>query len=371
MRKTGLFKSFNHILLILSVGLMCLSVTSCGEEHEEEIVITEGDTQNQSFSLVAASMEDVVLTRSVNAVYTQQKEQEISFDSGGRRVSKVYVRSGDTVKKGDILVELAEDNTAEQIDELEYRIQKNKLELSYLDDAEKAEEQSRYNNFVYNDPDIDEDDLKAYQKSIDDLFLTYKYKREDLNDDIEFDNKKLNELRSRLSSSRIVSEMDGVVYKVTDKLEGSTSRKDDVIMVIVDNENGLFETTEPDLIPYFHEGEAVELTIWYSDAKGTYEVVPYDYASWGDTQSFSILSGPDNEGIDVGTSGTIVLVMDERKNVLSLPKGAIYYADGKPYVYILDENSYRQINWVEIGLIGDDRVEITGGLSEGDMVVYG
>ena len=63
--------------------------------------------------------------------------------------------------------------------------------------------------------------------------------------------------------------------------------------------------------------------------------------------------------------------MDERKNVLSLPKGAIYYADGKPYVYILDENSYRQINWVDIGLIGDDRVEITGGLSEGDMVVYG
>jgi hypothetical protein len=164
--------------------------------------------------------------------------------------------------------------------------------------------------------------------------------------------------------------MDGVVYTVAEGLEGSTSKKDEVVMTIVDNASGRFETEEPDYASYFHEGEPVEMKIVYGSASGDYEVVPVDMASWGEKQVFEVFSGPDNEGIDVGVTATIKVVLDRHDQVLALPVGAIYHADGKPYVYVLDENDFRQIVWIETGLEGDDLVEVTSGLNEGDKVVY-
>ncbi|MCR5594945.1 MAG: efflux RND transporter periplasmic adaptor subunit [Lachnospiraceae bacterium] len=350
--------------------VFCLAVSGCGESPQENVVVINNESDNTAYGLTSVTKEDVVLTKLITATYMQVKEQTVSFDSGGRRIAKVYVNPGDSVKKGDLLVELDQGNLQEQIDELEYRIQKNELLLKDLDTNQKFDKESAYNSFVYGNPNISEDDLKEYQKNQDSIDQNYEYKREDYNDELEFDRLKLNKLKNELKNGSIYSNMDGVVYKVTEDLEGSTSKKDEVVMTIVDNETGRFETTEPDYAGYFHEGEAVELKVVYSQALGDYEVVPYDMASWGETQIFEVISGPDNEGIDVGTTGSIKVVLDEKKNVLSLPIGAIYYADEKPYVYVLDENGFKQMMWVEIGLIGDERVEITSGLNEGDQVVY-
>ena len=351
--------------------ILCLCfLSACGEQAEENIVVIDNETAESAYGLISVNRGDVVLTKSLTATYTQLNEQTISFDSGGRRVSKVYVNPGDSVKKGDLLIELAQDNIRSQIDELEYRIEKNELQLEYLDAAETFEEQSAYNGFVYNDPDIDEDDVKNYQKNQDSITRNYRYKREDLNDELEFDRKKLTKLKNEYNSGRIVSNMDGIVYTVAEGLEGSTSKKDEVVMTIVDNASGRFETSEPEFASYFHEGEPVEMRIVYGSASGDYEVVPINMSSWGEKQMFEVFSGPDNEGIDVGTTGTIKVVLEKREDVLNLPVGAIFHADGKPYVYVLDENDFRQMVWVETGLAGDDLIEIVSGLNEGDKVVY-
>ena len=349
--------------------ILC-ALSACGEQEEENIVVIENETSETGYGLVTVTRGDVVLTQSITATYTQLNEQTVSFDSGGRRISKVYVNPGDSVKRGDLLIELSQDNLQSQIDELEYRIEKNELQLEYLDAAEKFDEQSAYNSFVYGDPDIDEDDVKAYQKNQDSIDRNYRYKREDLNDELEFDRRKLSKLKGEYNSGRIVSTMDGIVYSMVDNLEGSTSKKDEVVMTIVDNASGRFEANDPEFASYFHEGEPVELKIVYSSASGDYEVVPINMSSWGEKQIFEVFSGPDNEGIDVGTTGTIKVVLDKREGVLTLPLGAIYHADGKPYVYVLDENDFRQMVWIETGLTGDDLVEVTSGLNEGDKVVY-
>ena len=350
--------------------LASILLAGCGTQEEENVVVIENETQESAYGLIAVTREDVVLTKSLTATYMQLKEQTVSFNVGGRRVSKVYVNPGDSVKAGDLLIELSQDNLQQQIDELEYRISKNELQLSYLDAAEKFDEQSAYNNFVYNNPDISEDDVAAYQKNQDSITQNFEYKREDINDELEFDRRKLASLKNEYSSGHIYSTMDGVVYTVMDGLEGSTSKKDEVVMTIVDNASGRFEVKEPDYASYFHEGEPVEMKIVYGSASGDYEVVPVDMASWGDTQVFEVFSGPDNEGIDVGVTGTIKLVLEKHEHVLALPIGAIYHADGKPYVYVLDENDFRQIVWIETGLEGDDLIEVTAGLNEGDKVVY-
>lgn len=84
---------------------------------------------------------------------------------------------------------------------------------------------------------------------------------------------------------------------------------------------------------------------------------------------FSVVSAPESSNLTVGVSGIISLLVDEKKNVLTLPKTIVHIADDKAFVYTLNENNDREIKYIEIGLIGDEKVEIISGLSEGEKVV--
>ena len=74
-------------------------------------------------------------------------------------------------------------------------------------------------------------------------------------------------------------------------------------------------------------------------------------------------------GIEVGTSGTIQFVMSKKEQVLCIPVTTLNEADGKYYVYVVDETGMRQVKWVEVGLIGNTTVEILNGLEEGEKVI--
>ncbi len=356
--------------LILVSAMMIALLCGCAKEEEEKIVVIDNSTEEASYGLIMAMRDDVILSKALTVTYTQLREQEVSFPSGGKRVSKVYVEAGDSVSAGDPLIGLSTDNLQEKIDELDYNISRNQLQLSYLDQAEAFDLEDAYSGFVYTGKEIEEEDIDKYEKNKESIRRNYRYKREDLLDEIEFDQKKKSQLQSELNASLVRSNITGTVYSVTPDLEGSTSKKDEVVMTIVDNASGLFEMSEPDYADYFHENEPVEMKIVYGTASGDYELIPHAISSWGDTQKFEVLSGPDNEGIDVGTTGTLRVILDRRDGVVTLPVGAVYHADGKPYVYMLDENNFRQIVYVETGLTGDDKVEITKGLKEGDQVVY-
>lgn len=368
----GFNKKLNKRLgIVLAIGTLAgISLCGCKGTEEDSVVMIEAEEENMAYGLISVVRDDVVLSKPLTCTYTQTQEQTVSFSVGGKRITKVHVNPGDKVKPGDLLVEMAEGDIGERIDELEYKIEKNKLLLGYLDKAEGFDEASAYTNFVSNNKNITEDDVKKYDENQADIKQDYDYKREDYKDAIEFDEKELALLKSELSGTKIYSTMSGTVYTIKDNLEGSLSNKDEVVMTIVDSASGLFETTEPSYAQYFTDGQIIEMSVVYGSAQGSYELTPFNKSSWGETQSFEIVSGPENEGIDVGTTGTIKIVLESRSQVLTLPLGAIYYADSKPYVYVLDENNFRQMKWIEVGLTGDDKVEITGGLNEGDKVVY-
>ena len=171
MKKTAFFEGKNFIktaqktAILLAMALMCVSLSSCNKMEEENIVVIEPEEETSAYGLIAVTRDDVILSKSVTCTYTQTREQTISFPIGGKRVSKVHVNVGDSVNTGDLLIELSEDNLGSQIDELEYKIAKNTLLLSYLDKAEEFDKQSAYNNFVYY-TDKDEDAVKKYACSL-------------------------------------------------------------------------------------------------------------------------------------------------------------------------------------------------------------
>lgn len=360
----GKFRTGFRIFCVCSA--MAALLGGCGEQTPDPpVIIVENSDDTISNNYIFAEIGDVVLTGRIQCTYRQQEEQEISFSLTGRLVDKVYVEEGDTVKKGDLLAELSVGNLEEQIEDLEYRIKRNEKQLEYTETNEALEISQAWVNYLYNHYYSREgldDTIAAIREN-------YRYQREDYGDALEMDRLELDALRQELQSCRVYAGMSGMVYKLKGRLENSTSKEGEVIMMIVDNSRCLFEAAASEYRDCFAEGETVAMTVVSGSAAGDYELLPADISNWGEVLQFSVYAGPMTTGIPVGTKGTIRFFLDRRERVLRLPSSAIYSGDGKFYVYVTDEDGMRQIRWVEIGLVGDTMTEILGGLEEGERVI--
>lgn len=343
-------------LCVCAAALLC----GCGGRSEEDgLVLVEQENTEISYSFGVAALGDVTKSQRVTCTYRQINGLEVSFSTGGKLIDRVYVREGDSVKKGDLLAELSAGSLERQIAELEYRIARNELLLGYVDTNESIQISAQW---VYG---WGEESIKAAVAGIQ---KQSEYQRQDYSDALEIDRKKLENLRQELKASRVYAEADGVVYDLKERLEGSTSRAEETVMVIMDPSQCFFETNVPELADRFHEGETVSMVMAYG-AAGQYELMPWRMEEWGETQLFSIYDGPDSGNLEVGNSGTMTLVLEQKKNVLCVPAGAVHSSGEDEYVYVLGADEMREVRWVRTGLHGNDAVEISEGLSEGERVI--
>ena len=86
------------------------------------------------------------------------------------------------------------------------------------------------------------------------------------------------------------------------------------------------------------------------------------------TVEFTIRATGYPAGAVPGAFVRAALQVDLREAAPSLPRGAIVEVEGKPHVYVVEEGRARR-KPVELGLVGDERAEIRGGLPEGAKVV--
>ena len=356
-------KKIRLCAVLLASSLLCFS--ACTDKEEVPLVIVDSEDDVVSFNLIPVTYDDVTLTGKIDCTYVQTNSQEVSFNQTGKYVDKVYVKEGERVKKGTLLCELSSDSLQKSIDELKYKIKRNELLLGYSETNEHLAIQDRWISRMNNNYDSDENarkDVESIQKS-------YARERELINDSLEFDREELRKKQKELNSSRLYAAMDGKVFKLKDNLEGSTSKAGTVIMTIVDDSNCLFSSGNIECKNLFKEGVAADMKIIYSSAAGDYLVMPYEMENWGDTMLFSIYDGPDNSEIEMGTMGTISVEIEKKEHVLSVPKDTVHTAGDKTFVYTLTEDNVREIRYIETGLMGDDRVEILSGLSEGEKVL--
>lgn len=351
-------------LLVLNLILIC----GCGNKETDEQIIVESDNEQITYTFSTVTRDDVELTQKIDCKYVQTRDQEVSFNSTGKYVDKVYVHEGDTVKKGDLLCELSYDSLQSDIERLELNINKNQLKLTNLDERESIDEQNAWLTCIY-DWGNSSEAQESTKETVANIKANYDKQRETLNDSLEFDRKELAQKKADLSSSRLYATLDGTVYDLKDDLVGSTSKEGEVIMKIVDETDCLFETDAIEYSSYFEEGELYTMNVTYGTASGSYDVTPYNISSWTDKMLFSVVSMPENAVMDVGTAGNIKIVTDSRENVLTLPRSSVRNSDEGYYVYIANEENMKEVKWIEVGLMGDTNVEILSGLDEGDKVV--
>lgn len=355
---------------ICACAALSVLLCGCGEVAEEtdNMVAIEQEAPGMTYKLAAVEVGDVVKTERIQCTYRQLNEQAVSFTMSGRLVDRVYVEEGDHVKKGDLLVELSSEDLERQIEDLEYRIARNELLLSHVEMDEAYDISGMWVDYLYYSGMSDRD-KENLDNQLANVQRTYRYQREDYTDALETDKKQLESLRQEYRLSRVYAEVDGVVYKLREHLEGSTSQRGATIMTILDTSECLFQTEVPELAGIFKEGETIPMSLSYSQSDAHYDLMPWEMENWGDTQLFVLCDVDEELEIEVGTAGFMWVITDSRENVLCVSEKAIYEADGKTYVYVLGEGDMREVKWVETGLHGNDMVEILSGLTEGERVV--
>jgi len=346
---------------VVSLGLALFVVCGCGTaEDESHMVVLEKEVQQTAYELSTVAIGDVIQTERIRCTYKQLKEQEVSFSLEGKRVNKVYVKVGEKVTKGQLLAELSGGSLNQDIDTMKYRINRLTLELSYITQNEELSISSARVNELFGGYSADEQ-VKSIQKNAE-------LQRQDKQDELDYCKAKLSQLEAERRASSIYAEMDGIVYKIADRLEGSTSQKDKTVITIIDASECVFEAKEPAYAKYFKEGEVVPMKLTASSV-GEYELIPYQMENWGEKQLFSIYNSPTEDGIEVDTSGYITLTIEKRENVLCVNKVAVHTAGDESYVYVIGDNNNREIQWITTGLVGDEMIEIVSGLTEGDKVI--
>ena len=352
------------IILLLSMG-----IGGCGREPEDTdaFILIEQEAEEEEFSLCVATRCDIEQSVTINCQYVAVHSEGISYDTDGQVIREVFVREGDTVAAGQLLVSLAKEDIAEQITELEYTIARNEILLEQVlaqkqEQIDIAELEYSYTNQWYMD-------LEAHEERLAQIEEDYAYTIEDYEDRLYIDRLKLEQLQVELNEGKLYAGISGTVVYVKPELEGSVTVADERIITITDSNECVFSTDRVEEAVYFEEGMPVTIEIPVGMSAGSYEVLPILPKQEGDSLQF-VLSGEDADTqIDIGTRGNITVVLERREDVLSIRPEALYSSDGKYYVYVLKEDGTQQVAWVEIGMKTKYEVEILSGLEEGDKVI--
>ena len=362
-------RKIRAFLLVGSFFFCLCCIAGCsrtGEDTEALIILEQEQNEEESqYTFAAVTRDDIQVVKKIECVYQQADDRELCFEVSGKKIEAVYVEEGDKVLKGQVVAELSLGDVDERLAEAQYQLERNQLLLE-----QTKEDASLAIKNMENLTDVSaltKEEKQNYEDSISALKQNYEYQMEDYQDAIAVWKQKLSDLQMEKGQQYLLADMDGTVAYVKENLEGTYSVADECVVTIMDVTQCTFCSEQVEFADYFVEDQPVEIQI--SGQSDPCVVIPYKMDSWDGMMQFVFADQSENQSMSVGTLGNISLVVEEQKQVLTLPANAVHEADNKSYVYVIGENEIWETKWVTIGLKGKEKVEIKEGLSEGDMVI--
>jgi membrane fusion protein, macrolide-specific efflux system len=393
-------KRYLWLSLAFAVFLGVNLLSGCGlippeEELKEIAVVQSKETLDYNMDMVRRG--DILSTMAISCSYLQLNEEYLYFLEDGKKVKNIYVNTGDKVEKGELLAELDTGDLDEEIEDLSYTLEKYQLEYNQLLETKQFDLDCADEMYYYTY--MTSDDREDTKEAKEDIEASYKEDLEDYQDNIYLTTQQLNQDQKEKTQSCVYAGMAGVVSFLRANLEGSISSTENEIIKIADdsqcsffsedissaNLEGSISSTENEIIKiaddsqcsffsedisskdFITEGQVFTLTLGSGSKISELEVKAVNVAQWTDKMQFDVVD--DTSEVDFGTKGTIELVLGGKKDVLYIPVSALHKADDKYYVYTTDEDGMREVKYISVGLIGNDSVEVTKGLEEGEIVI--
>lgn len=237
-----------------------------------------------------------------------------------------------------------------------------------VDEARQADEQSA---ILAKEVELAQLDLERAQEGVDPL----------LEKDVERAQLTVERLQAQVDTGRITAPFDGIAAAVS-AYPGRAATAYKPLIVVADlAELEVNAELAARLMQDMTEG--MEASIVFSNIPGTslrgiVRQMPYPYGRGGsgmtlEEQDKATHIGLDPQeleglGVETGMLAKVTLVVEQKDDVLRLPKEAIRLFAGRRFVVVEGEGGVEQRADVKLGLEGDDYVEIEQGVTEGQVL---
>ena len=214
--------------------------------------------------------------------------------------------------------------------------------------------------------------LESYCTSLSSKTLSYKIKKNELLEPINF-NKKVNkgDVIAKLSTKTITAPFEGVIGKRG--ISGSSlGSENTIILTLDDSKKVLCDLKIPEVYAAILK-KGLKLNAKFSAYKNkVYEGTIESVASRVDAQTRSILArakiNNENSEIIPGSLLEIEILYNEKK-ALGIPDTSIMYQGSKKFIYkIIENNKIKKVE-VETGVRDKGNLEVLSGLEQGDKVI--
>lgn len=354
-------KSYGLLLCTMTVFLF----SGCGQQEDikEQIVIEREEEAGDLFVTAQVSYGDVLKTEKIKCVYTPTVQKDIAFSLGDKLITGVYVKEGDIVQKGDLLVTLDVEDLEEQLVSMKHEI--DSLQLSLQQNKELRDFDLRSAEILYSYTAMSEKDKENLAKKKEQIEENYAYTIQDLEDSISIKSKQYEKYSTEFEEGQIFAEMDGEITYMKEYLENTMTVTDEKIMTVSDLDSCYFVADDVTFKDYFKEGETYYVNYSLTGQAGVCEVTPESISEWSEEMRFKLSN---DEFLDTGMSGSITIELEQKQNVLCVPTQALHQSGEEYFVYVL-EGEMRTMRYVKVGLMGSEMTEVTEGLEEGETVI--
>jgi len=265
----------------------------------------------------------------------------VQFTGENGRIGSITVKSGDKVRKGDVLVKLITDDLGIQLKEQELALLKAKLAYRQAKgtDAEALQ-------------------VASLQTEIEQM--------------------KYDQLSKQYDSKLLKSGIDGQVIFVEALKEGDPIEPYQTLVTVADPTKlrVSLQVENTDDIREVDIGMAAKITLNGKEVDGKVVQTPSSAPQTLNknladryAKTLYIESAALAKDAEIGASADVVIILAQRENVLKIPKGALRSYSGRTFVRILEDGNRIREADVEAGLSSPTEVEIIKGLTEGQKVI--
>ncbi len=330
-----------RLALLVAAVLAATTFAACSEKDEtKEISIPILDTEEETYDLAEAAIEDISETYHVEASFDYPYQQTITFSQDGV-VEEILVADNQEVKKGDVLCRLNTDEIQKELEESKIR----------LDAAQKT-----YDTLVNAGTSGSELEFAEI--------------------DLQIANAEYEKLQADIARYEVIAPSDGNIEITSfdginpDIAERMDVSRGTVFGTMVDrSQKELCAYVYGDALNNVNFGSSVSITQGeIVDTKGKVTDIIYrdagaDYSGW-----MYVIEPEETDGfVDFGTIDVVFNVY-EKKNVVTVPVEAVKEVSERKFVYVLVDGVKVETD-VETGIENDDKMEITSGLSGGEEVI--
>ena len=214
--------------------------------------------------------------------------------------------------------------------------------------------------------------LESYCTSLSSKTISYKIKKDELLEDINF-NTKVNkgDVIAKLSNKIIAAPFAGIIGKRG--ISGSSlGSENTIILTLDDSRNVLCDLQIPEAYAAIIKKNLKVKAEFSAYKNKTYDGIVESVASRVDAQTRSILARAKVKNQDseiIPGSLLEVEILYNEKEALSIPDTRILYEGSKNFVYKIVEDNIIKKTEVKIGVRNNGNIEVLEGLSVGDQII--